>query len=366
MDKFEFLANINLLAYPHSLENRLKLMLENTRAFLKLNICSILFLTDNGRKFDIISCGEHEELVSEYREKFLCLDQYHDFPDGEIVVFHPSAIDDSAAGREFSSFCSEKVHIKSVAGADFKPHQNLEVRVRFTRNHQQEEFTEADIRVLEKLLLPLRDAINAGIDHQHRMLFDLCAQKLLSRFRIGMLLLSKQMEILGESPLAQDLLERTHAYHKNKSKLVGRSREYQELLEQSAHEIEADNELYYRAINIKTADKTEHYTIVIARKPDWRYLLPGTDFITFIFSSLEENMDSVALLRQWRISPAEQKVLAAIIRFDNVKKVAIELNISPNTAKAQLKSAYRKLGIDSKMMLLKRLNMVRNIEALLH
>lgn len=367
MDEFEYLANIQLLTQPHSPENRLKLLLENTREFFNLDICSILFLADGGRDFHIINCGDRDEFIQEYREKYLCLDQHHDFPDGRIVVFKPGGRGITGADQEFSEFCRQKMCIRAVAGADFRPHQNLEVRLRLTRSHEQREFNDNDIRLLEKLIEPIRNTIDIAIKEKHQTIFNMCSEKLLTRFRIGVLLLSRNLEILDKSSLADDILERTRAYHSNKKKLVGRSRDYHEQLEQFAMELEADDSaVHYRTLTIKTPDKTEQYTLVMATSASWPYpVVPGTNLVVFIFSSVEDSMDPIAMLRQWRISPAEQKVLAAIVRFDNVKKVALELKISPNTAKAQLKSAYRKLGIESKTMLLKRLNMVRNIEALL-
>jgi DNA-binding CsgD family transcriptional regulator len=180
-----------------------------------------------------------------------------------------------------------------------------------------------------------------------------------------MFTLNQKLEVLEKSVLADELLEKIRVYHCNERLLAGRSKEYQVKIDNTVRELSADNGLPYKIVDVVVTERGEQFTLVIAKVVSQNMLLAEGNFLVFIFSSAEGSIDPGNLLSLWQISPAERRVLAAIARYDNIKKVAIELKISPNTAKAQLKSAYKKLGVGSKMMLMKRLNLLRNIEALM-
>lgn len=85
----------------------------------------------------------------------------------------------------------------------------------------------------------------------------------------------------------------------------------------------------------------------------------------YLLCSIADHFEASDLLNFWHITPAEKRALAALTRFGNIKKVAIELGVSPNTVKTQLKSAYRKLGVDNNISLLRRFSLLRLIDALM-
>lgn len=365
MDEVDYLSTIKLLTHNQSLEGRLKLVLETTRSFLNLDICSILLVPDSGSDFYIISCGDNVNFVQDDSGKYISAEQSDSDSEDDLIVLRRNKADADYESYGFSEVDAQKLHIKSVAGADFRLHQNLEVRLRLTRNQGRGEFSSAEINLVEKVIASIRTAICGAIHEQHRAVFDLSALKLLTRLRIAMFTLNQKLEILEKSALAEELLEKTRAYRGDDSLLTGRSREYQIKLDNAIEELKNNDELRYKIVDIIVTDKGEQYTLVIAKVVSQNMLFAEGNFLVFIFSSSEGCIDPGNLLNLWQISPAEKKVLAAIARYDNIKKVAIELKISPNTAKAQLKSAYRKLGVGSKMMLMKRLNLLKNIEALM-
>ena len=364
MDEIDYLSTVHLLTQHRSLEGRLKGVLETTRSFLNLDICSILFVPDSGADYHIVSGGDGE-MVQDERGAYASVDPLRDTTDSNVVVFRRNKSDANQSKYEIGEIFTHKLHVKSVAGADFRLHKNLEVKLRLTRNHEQGEFNDAEIKLIEKVISAVRETICDAVRQQHQAIFNTSAQKLLTRLRIGMFILNQRLEILEKSVLADELLEKIRAYHCNENWLAGRSREQQTKLDHTVRELNNNNELFYKIVDAVATEKGEQYTMVIAKTTSQDMPFSENNFLVFIFSSPETNGEPSNLLNLWHVSPAEKKVLAAIARFDNIKKVAIELKISPNTAKAQLKSAYRKLGVGSKMMLMKRLSLLRNIEALM-
>jgi len=368
MDQIDFVAKIFfILTQNEPIENRLKAAMDVVRAFFLLDIAAILFIPENNHDLQVIGSGDKEDFIDEYKREYFYLDQYHGFPDNKVVVFHPAVDDSNPSTEAFRSFCAGTVGINAVAGADFRLNQNIEVRLRFTRAHARSEFKASEIKILEKIVPIIRRAIEQAAQAQYHSLFDFSAQKILSRFRIGIVIVNRELEVLDKSALADKLLENSCAFNCNKGRLVAKSRDIQQKLERMIQDLNEHDDVFYRTMNIQSNRGREEYTLAITKEntSPRGSLFTENRFTIFIFSSLEDEFDMGILVTLWRISPAEQRVLSAVLRFDNVKKVALELNISPNTAKAQLKSVYRKLGIESKTMLIKRLNSVKNMAALL-
>jgi DNA-binding CsgD family transcriptional regulator len=367
MDEHDFLAKVELLTQNPTLEGRFRQLLDTTRDFFNLDICSLLFVPDSGTDFHLVSCRTSADQVHEERGQYFCAPR----PDA-VAAYIANA--DGAAARDLMVFpradgevgvFTRNFRVESVAGADFRPLANLEVRLRLTRSQACGEFTEREIDLIGQLIESIRAAIDAAVREKYTALFNGYAQKLLACLRVGMFIVSPRLEILEQSPLADELLGRLRSYRRADRWLAGASEEFQSKLDQAVFELNADSDLRFRVVDIICMGRGEQYPLVIAKTP---VLPPGfteNSFAVFIFSSAEDLFNADRLLSLWQISPAEKRVLTAIARYDNIKKVALELNISPNTAKAQLKSVYKKLGVGSKMRLMKRLNILRNVEALM-
>jgi DNA-binding CsgD family transcriptional regulator len=371
MDELDFLSKIFLcLTQSESIEDRLRAALLTIKEFVDVDMASIIFIPETKHDFRVISVGAgSDELIEEYKKEYFYVDNHHGFPDSKAVVFHPAEglVEGDAATQPFRDFCREKLHIRSAIGIDFQLHDSLQVRLRLTRLPEQGEFTAVEIEALDKVAPYIKRAIDQAVYAQYHSLFDFSAQKILARFRIGIMVINKSLEVMDKTPLVDKLLASSDAFTCNNKKLIARSKDYQSRIERMMRELSTDEKVVYRTMSVAVPRSRDEYTLAITRNVSSLQdsLFLEERFTVFIFSSAEENVDMGILVALWRISPAEQRVLSAIMRFDNVKKVANELNISPNTAKAQLKSVYRKLGIDSKTMLIKRLNSAKNMAALL-
>jgi DNA-binding CsgD family transcriptional regulator len=361
MDELDFLSKVNLLTQSPTLEGRLKQLLETTRVFFNLDICSLLFVPDSGEDFHIVSCRDGADLVQEERGQYFCADRSEN-ASSEVMVFRRSEM---GVDGEPDGIFTRNFRVESVAGADFRPLQNLEVRLRLTRNQVQGEFSDREIELIERLIVSIRSIVHGATQEKYATLFNGYAHKLLACLRVGMFIVSPRLEVLEKSPLADELLLRLRSYRRSERWLAGASEEQQSKLDQAMFELNANSEMRYRVVDIITMGRGEQYPLVIAKAAVLPPAFTESNFVVFIFSSAEDLFNVDRLLSLWQISPAEKRVLTAIARYDNIKKVALELNISPNTAKAQLKSVYKKLGVGSKMRLMKRLNVLRNVEALM-
>lgn len=360
MDEKDFLSAVNALTERPTLEARLKQTLDATREFFNLDICSLLFVPDSGGDFQIVSCRVGADAVQEERGQYLCADRA-DFAADEIVIFRRDRRDADGGGGIFT----HNFRVESVAGADFRPLQNLEVRLRLTRSQPHGEFSDREVDLIEQLVASIRAAIGMAMREAYDALFDCYAQKLMVGMRVGIFVVSPRLEVLAESALAGELLGRLRSYRRNERWLAGAGEEQQQRLDQAVLALNSDSDISYKVIDIIGMGRGEQYPLVIARAALAPPSFAEEGYVVLIFSSTEDLFNVDRLLGLWQISPAEKRVLAAIARYDNIKKVALELNISPNTAKAQLKSVYKKLGVGSKMRLMKRLNVLRNVELLM-
>lgn len=357
MDERDFLTTIDLLTDRPPLEARLKRMLDAARAFFNLDVCSLLFVPDSGADFHIVSCGMGAGAVHEERGQYFCADRAVDAGD-EIVVLRRGQ-------GEGAGIFTHNFRVESVAGADFRPLRNLEVRLRLTRSQPHGEFSDGEVDLIERLIAAIRGVIRATAREAHDALFNRYAQKLLTCLRVGIFIVSPRLEILEQSALADELLTRLRSYHRSERWLAGAGEEQQQKLDQALLDLNTSSDTHYKVVDVVAAGRGEQYPLVMARTALAPPAFIENCYAVLIFSSAEDLCNVDRLLNLWQISPAEKRVLTAIARYENIKKVALELNISPNTAKAQLKSVYKKLGVGSKMRLMKRLNVLRNVEALM-
>lgn len=224
------------------------------------------------------------------------------------------------------------------------------------------EFTavEKDVagRAMESINRTITAYINDGWNDQYAATLN----KLLAHFRIGLVKLDRQFDIVEKSSLVDDLLESTANYRCESNQLVNHAPRKGDIFQRSIKRLNAENKPY-SIVDVVITRSDGQCAIVLTKFPA---CIDGiaNGYLVFILCPVEDHLRAVDLLDFWHVSPAEKRVLAGLTRFGNIKKVAIELNISPNTVKSQLKSAYKKLGVDNKISLLRHFALLRLIDAL--
>lgn len=191
------------------------------------------------------------------------------------------------------------------------------------------------------------------------------AERIRGRFQIGMLTIDDRCEVLARSALVEKLLDGCSCLGMRGQTLEAQSSAARESFAQILHELANCDSGVYRFLGCDSTDDAALIAISRSNDRGIEAQLRGARYNVFLFSTEQEAIDIDAAAEIWRISVAERRILLAMMHYDSAKRVANELNVSVNTVKAQLKSAYRKMGIVSKAMLVRKLYSARNLEALI-
>jgi len=222
--------------------------------------------------------------------------------------------------------------------------------------------TYTETYAIKRVLQSINRVIVSYFDYRSHDYYASMLERLLAHFCIGVINLSPKLEIIEKSSLVDDLLASTTSYCCQSNRLVKIAPHDDRVLERAVEALD-DNHLPYNFVDVVSTVNDGQCALVVTRlAPDREDSTGG--YLIYILCSIVDHFEASDLLNFWQITPAEKRVLAGLTRYGSIKKVAIELGISPNTVKSQLKSAYKKLGVDNKISLLRRFSLLRLINAL--
>jgi DNA-binding CsgD family transcriptional regulator len=367
MDAMESLYASYLHARSPLLEDRLKFLLDTISHLLKLEQCSIVFSTDEQPDYHVIRSEFGAGSALQLPVSALTVPQQPGAAGEGVVVFQTMVLAvDGPSQKPARKKPPNQGHDQHVVNAFFPMNDGSSIRFVASRRFDRGEFSPRERTFLTKALEAIKSEINHELASQYRDLLSESTGKLLTDSRCGILLITKHMVVIEKSAVADDLLQEIRVLLFSNNRIYSDFPKYQLALERAIHDLSTDKDLDHTILEPVENQSGDKYTIAIRRNPDkpqtW---LRDVSFCLFIIAWAEDISHLAPLLDLWQLSPAEKKALLAIVEFDSIKKAAQILEISTNTVKAHLKSAYRKLGVDNKAMLFKRLNLVRKIKALL-
>jgi len=285
---------------------------------------------------------------------------------GELLTKTPKVIDledEKFCDEQFRNLFLHKIKVVQVLCLDFEIGET-QFRLRFGKAARQSYFTSEQCAEITKICPFIRDYFQRVRTTAVNTSVKIISEKLLKSSQIGIALINIHGEIFYMSDLMEELLERSSTFLCNNNRLISHSKEGQLKLQCMISETNTSNPISIASLSCKNNQK---FTFAVCYGPPPESTIPVDDeyYTCLIFSPKTDYVGISALASLWRISPAEQRLLNAVMEFSSIKRVAKELGISPNTAKVQLKSVYRKIGVDSKPLLVKWLSAANNFEALL-
>jgi DNA-binding CsgD family transcriptional regulator len=249
---------------------------------------------------------------------------------------------------------------ESYSGKAAAPFLELHL-VRQTRFGQ---LTYTERNAVQRVLQSINRTIASHINHPSRDYYARTLERLLAHLRIGFIRLDANLDIVDKSSRVDDLLASTTSYRCESNRLVKIAPRKDDAVKRAIDTL-ISSRLPYNIVDVVSTLHKGQCAIVVTRLTAGSDIA-ADDYLVYILCSMADHFEASELLDFWHITPAEKRVLASLTRFGNIKKVALELGISPNTVKSQLKSAYKKLGVDNKISLLRRFSLLRLIDALTH
>lgn len=214
---------------------------------------------------------------------------------------------------------------------------------------------------VQRVLELINGAIATYLDERTDDYYASILDRLLSHLCIGLIRLDSNYLIVEKSSLVDTLLNTTGSYRCESNRLVDIDHPNDDTIALAIQSLQVDEVPYAIADVVSTTHEGQCAIVVTELAAGGE----ASGYLVYLLCSIADHFEASDLLNFWHITPAEKRALAALTRFGNIKKVAIELGVSPNTVKTQLKSAYKKLGVDNKISLLRRFSLLRLIDALM-
>lgn len=238
----------------------------------------------------------------------------------------------------------------------------LFVKLMLVRKRRAGQLTYGERNAVQRMLHYIDRAIAAHLESRRRDYRSAMLERLMAHHGMGVIRLDQTLEIVEKSALVDELLATTKDYRCQSNRLVKVAPHGEHVIELAVDALNARN-LSCWIIDVVATPGDAQCAIVLAPLAPGRGA-SGNGYLVYVLYSIADRFNASDLLNFWRITPAEKRALAGLTRYGNIKKVAIQLGISPNTVKSQVKSAYRKLGVDNKIALLRRFALLRLIDAL--
>jgi DNA-binding CsgD family transcriptional regulator len=368
MEESKLLSPINITENIPLLKSHLLHILDTTQLLLNLEYCTVTLTTVSGD--DALSVRSSVAPASAVHDKpgpapaiDLGVEEALQFRqrlelDGEHIT--------SAGCTDFapsSLYDLTQTNRSSMAKADCSDEAAPLIKLRLVRQPQFGLLTYAEQYAIQRVLQSINRAIISYIDNRSQDYYASMLDRLLVHFCIGVIKLDLNFAIVEKSSLVDQLLESTRSYRCESNRLVKIVPRDEHIVERAIRALENSGQPYSLIDMVATPNEGQCAIVVAKLAPK-----PGRSengYLVYILCSVADHFETSDLLDFWHITPAEKRVLACLARFGSIKKVAIKLGISPNTVKSQLKSAYKKLGVDNKISLLRRFSLLRLIDALI-
>lgn len=303
----------------------------------------------------------------QYANDYSALDPFLNLPDGEAITLDDMMPLDQLRESAFYKEFLQPTDTVQMLGIDLLRDNTVGIFLRASRGEREPRFG-ADAKSLFNLLGPhLRQLLNWLDRDQRQSLERGLYDGIASRLEMGMILLDRYGAVVHTNPVADHLLELGDTLRRRKGKLAATrssdNRRLQALLQQ-AGETSGTTPALTQAITLTGEELTRGLFLLVkplqpdAQKPssDTNLLLLDEEHAprTAVYISMPEILtpEQQSILQQlFDFTPSEARLAIALANGMSLDEIARELNVTRNTLRTHLRSAFQKAGVNQQSSL---------------
>lgn len=300
--------------------------------------------------------------VTAYREQFFSLDPFINLPLDQVIALEDILPDTELMASDYYLHYLEPIGLFRILGVDTGEPSGLLARMRISRRRDEPAFSSRDRELLENLTPHLRQAtrIYASL---HRMASerDIYAGAV-DQLSVATIILDEKARLLNANAMAWALLKESDGLSLRGEHLhiEGRNtnKELQAALSSVIQAQQAGKASVVRALRVPRPGGRSALGLVIRPVPasEWGEGQAGPSAAVFISDPDQRDSASQQTLGElFGLSPAEANVAILLARGLSLAEVSDTQNISPHTARAQLKSIFAKTGVSRQAELVRML-----------
>ncbi|PLW83140.1 helix-turn-helix transcriptional regulator [Kineobactrum sediminis] len=290
--------------------------------------------------------------VTAYREQFFALDPFVNLPVDKVVALADILDDEALVASEYYEHYLRPAGLFRILGLDTVEPGGMLARLRFSRRREEPPFTPDERALLARIAPHIRLAIQIhatiGRTASERNLYAGAVEQL----AVATIILDEQGHVLSTNTIARALLEDADGLTVRGQHLLieGRDRN-RELQNSLATIVEAQHRgetSVVKALRVPRSGGRSQLGLVLRPVPVSEWSEGQTSPCVAVFISdpeLSEPASQGTLGELFDLTPAEANLAVLLSRGLRLAEVSEAQNISPHTARAQLKSIFAKTGV---------------------
>jgi len=290
--------------------------------------------------------------VTAYREQFFSLDPFINLPLDRIISLDDLLSDADLIASDYYQHYLEPIGLFRILGVDTGQPENLLARLRFSRRRDEPPFSARDREVLALVTPHLHLAIEIYARlNQMTSERDIYAGAV-DQLSVATIILDEKGRLLNTNALASALLKEGDglSLRGKQLRIESRStdRELQSALSSVIRAQQAGETSVVKALRVPRPGGRPPLGLVVRPVPLSEWAEGQTGPCAAVFVSDPEQHDSASqqtLGELFGLTPAEANVAILLARGLSLAEVSQVQNISPHTARAQLKSIFAKTGV---------------------
>lgn len=290
--------------------------------------------------------------VTAYREQFFSLDPFINLPLDRIISLDDLLSDADLIASDYYQHYLEPIGLFRILGVDTGQPESLLARLRFSRRREEPPFSARDREVLALITPHLHLAIEIYARlNQMTSERDIYAGAV-DQLSVATIILDEKGRLLNTNALASALLKEGDglSLRGKHLRIESRStdRELQSALTSVIRAQQAGETSVVKALRVPRPGCRPPLGLVVRPVPVSEWAEGQTGPCAAVFVSDPEQHDSASqqtLGELFGLTPAEANVAILLARGLSLAEVSQVQNISPHTARAQLKSIFAKTGV---------------------
>lgn len=287
-----------------------------------------------------------------YREQFFAIDPFVNLPPGKVVTQQELVPDNELLQSEYYRDYLKPIGLFHILGVDTVEPDGMLARLRIARRPDEPAFKNEHKALCVKLLPHLQRAI-----HIHARLSrteterDLYAGAV-DRLSVATVILDERGQVLNTNAVARNILQQSDGLVLTAKSLQVVDRrvnaQLQALIEAAITAQRAGTPGMARALKVNRPSGGPDLGLVVRPVPatEWSEGQASPCIVIFISDPEQEESGSQQLLAElFALTPAEANLAIKLARGLSLAQFCAEQNISPHTARAQLKSIFAKTGV---------------------
>lgn len=301
---------------------------------------------------DVILASPDDWELTAYRDQFFSLDPFVNLPLNQVTALSDMLDDEELARSDYYRQYLQPIGLFQILGLDIAEPGGMLARMRLSRSREERLFTAAERDWLTRLSPHLCRAIQIYATLNRTASERDVYAGAVSQLAVATIILDEQGRVLNMNPVAQLLVDQGDGLSLRNQHLqvAGRdtNRELQSALQTIVRAQQHGQPGVARALRVPRSHGRADLGLVVRPVPvsEWSEGQSSPCAAVFISDpDLHETASKQTLGELFGLTPAEANLAILLARGLSLAEVSEAQNISPHTARAQLKSIFAKTGV---------------------